>query len=420
MTAFESAEDETILLGAVLALTNPDPDILDRIEPEWMGGLNATIWQLARECRNESQPVTPRNIRARSGGNPVLSAKLDTLAGQSWPAGRVRIAEATVAELYRCRRLQGALTASLERLQAAGTYSEALESAHAELERLEGSQAPQSVSRWSDVYDRWADAMNATAPHLDPIATPWPDLDARLAGGVHRGRTYVIGGRPGEGKSLGGVNLAIAAATSGHPTVVFSVEMGEHEIASRIVAAGAKAEYTQITRREVDDYNHDRIQAWTEDHHDMPLWLVDKTDIGVEYVTSVCRTLKRTQGLDVVFVDYLQLLKPGLSKVARQEQIAHMSRALKTMAMDLNVAVIVACQLNRNSANEKRAPQLSDLRESGAIEQDCDAAILLHHILDDSGEHSGNVDLILAKARIGKPGTVRCRWKAYQARIAPA
>ena len=271
---------------------------------------------------------------------------------------------------------------------------------------------------FSQLWDEWLDDLNAPPVTSKPIPTPWPHLDDKLAGGLHRGRTYVVGGRPGEGKSLAGVNLAVGAAEAGHPAIVFSVEMGRKEVAARVIASGAHADYGQITRRNIDDHYMARVAEWGDTNRSMPLQVVDKADIGVEYVAAVCRTLKRTRGLDVVFVDYLQLLKPAGSKVPRHEQIGHMSRALKVLAMDLDVAVIIACQLNRNSANEKRPPVLADLRESGSIEQDCDVAILLNHKRADNGDHTGDIELVVAKNRTGSTGTITARWAAYQARIA--
>ena len=415
---YESDADEQILLASMLSITNPDEEILDRLAPEMFSGIRAQIWETARQLRSENKSTTPRNIQARHPNDGTLRNALASVAGQSWPTARVREAERTVVELDRFRRLQGALQGALERMAAAEHYSDALESAHAELNRLDESAPPAAVRNFADVWDTWWDTLNTPTTRAAAIPTPWYQLNDKLAGGLHRGRTYVVGGRPGEGKSIAGVNLATHAAEQGFQSIVFSVEMGEHEVASRVIASGAQAEYGQITRREVDDYNLEKIAEWGDANRSMPLRIVDRADIGVEFVSAVCRSVKRANGLDVVFVDYLQLLKPSGSKIPRQQQIADMSRALKVLAMDLQCVVIIACQLNRNSANEKRAPVLADLRESGAIEQDCDVAILLNHKRTDDGDHTGDVELLVAKNRTGSVGAITCRWSAYQARIA--
>lgn len=414
---FESDADETILVCAILSVTNPDPDLLDRIHPEVLSGWRAKIWEYARDLRAEGKAPTPRNILARSGGDVVMRQALEPLRGQSHPSARVLEAERTVVDLAKFRRLQGALTGALERITQAETYSDALEAAHGELGRLEEASQPESVTDFAHLWDEWLEELATPPERSEPIPTPWAALDDKLAGGLHRGRTYVIGGRPGQGKSIAGVNIATHAAENGHPALVFSVEMGRTEVRNRVIASGAQAEYGQITKRRIDDHNMAKIAEWGDTNRTMPLLVVDKANIGVEYVTAVCRTIKRTRGLDVVFVDYLQLLAATGSKAPRHEQIGHMSRALKVLAMDLDVAVVIACQLNRNSANEKRPPALSDLRESGAIEQDCDVAILLHHLFADNGDHTGDVELVVAKNRTGPTCTITARWAAYQARI---
>lgn len=413
---FESEEDEIILVATLTSYTNTDDELIDRIDPGCFTGARMTIWETARHLRANGKTITKRAIASAHTDNQTIQTHLEQVSGRTWPGTRIHEAERTVTELRQLRLLQGALTAAQERL-GTGTYSDALEAAHQELNRLEDPAHGVDILEFGNVVNLWQKDLNDRPEHRQPIPTPWEHLDDRLAGGLHRGRTYVIGGRPGEGKSIAGINLATHAAQTGHPTLVFSVEMGNLEVTSRIIAGGAHADYGQITRKDVDDRNWDRIAGWLDTHHQMPLGIVDKTDIGVEYVAAKCRARKRTHGLDVVFVDYLQLLRAGSSKDARERQIAEMSRALKVLAQELNVAVIIACQLNRNSTQEKRPPKLADLRESGSIEQDCDVAMLLHHNILDDGTHSGDVDIVIAKNRTGSTGTTRLRWKAYEARL---
>lgn len=416
MTLLESPEDEQILIGTLISLTNNDPDIIDRISPAHLSGVRATIWETARKLRADNKSCTSRAIAAVHHDNQSVRGELQRVAGQSWPAGRIAEAERTVVELGKLRRLQGALTAAQERIGQGSTYATALEAAHSELGRLE--EATQSgVVDFSQAYANWEGDQRTRPAHSHPIPTPWEGLDSVLSGGLRRGRTYVVGARPGGGKSIAGVNLATYAAQQLHPSLIFSVEMAELEVTSRVIAGAAAADYGQMTRRDIDAYNWDRIQGWRESHPDIPLGLIDRSDIGVEYVSAVCRARKRSHGLDVVFVDYLQLLKPGGGKESRERQIAEMSRSLKVLANDLDVAVIIACQLNRNSANEKRPPTLADLRESGSIEQDADVVMLMHHYHLDDGSHSGDVDVVVAKNRTGPLSSVRLGWRPYQGRF---
>ena len=414
---YESEADELVLIASALSLANPDPDLLDRVDPTDFVGVRGEVWRIARALHSEGKSVTPRAITS-AVSNPAVDGVLKAVRGQTFPSGRVVSAESTVRELALLRRLEGALIGAHERLSQADSYSEALEAAHAELSRLDQTQPSKTVREFGDALDTWMERMQTPQQKRPAIPTPWANLNDRLAGGLHRGRTYVVGGRPGEGKSLAGANLAQFAAEQGFPVAVFSVEMDEHEVMSRFLAAGAQAEYGQITAQNIDDYNWSKIAEYADGNHHIPLRIIDKPDISVEYVSAVCRTEKRTRGLDVIFVDYLQLLRESDSKMARERQVAMISRGLKILARELDCAVIIACQLNRNAANEKRPPQLSDLRESGSIEQDCDVAILLHHHRNEDGSHTGDLDLVVAKNRTGACGSVGTLWKAYQARIA--
>lgn len=416
MTLLESPEDEQILVGTLISLTNTDTELIDRIDPAHLAGVRATIWETARQLRGENKSATSRAIAAAHHDNQSIRAELQRVAGQSWPAGRIAEAERTVVELGKLRRLQGALTAAQERIGQGSTYATALEAAHSELGRLE--EATQSgVVDFAQAYTDWEHDQHTRPARSHPIPTPWEGLDSVLSGGLRRGRTYIVGARPGGGKSIAGVNLATYAAQQLHPSLIFSVEMGKLEVTSRVIAGAAAANYGQMTRRDLDDHNWHRIQGWREENPEIPLGLVDRTDIGVEYVSAVCRARKRSHGLDVVFVDYLQLLRPGGGKESRERQIAEMSRALKVLANDLDVAVVIACQLNRNSANEKRPPTLADLRESGSIEQDADVVLLMHHHYQDDGEHSGDVDVVVAKNRTGPLASVRLGWRPHHARF---
>lgn len=411
---FESLHDESTLVAAVVSLTNADVDILDRVEPEDFSDAHfGEIWRAARQVRVSNKMISPRNIRAIHDNQPVQN-RLKAAQAQVVTNEAVGQAEHAVKDLARKRRLQAALKAGLERLQTADSYSVALADAHAELERLQGSETPKNVHWFGSLVDEWQDWVNTPKERQRVIATPWEGLNDRLAGGLHAGRSYVIGGRPGAGKSVAGANIALHAAENGHPSVVFSVEMGRIEVTSRMLASGSQTNYGHITKRTLDNHDMARIGEYIDSNSHIPLAIVDKANVTLEYINSTCRSIKRKHGLDVVVVDYLQLLKESDSKVPRERQVANISRGMKLLARDLECVVVIACQLNRNSANEKRTPTLADLRESGSIEQDADVVVLLHH----ADEESGEIELAVAKNRTGPPGAITRTWAAHQSRIA--
>lgn len=295
-------------------------------------------------------------------------------------------------------------------------FDDAVAAAYAKLDALSAQKAPTKLRRFDELVNQWWDWIDTPREKVRTIGTPWPELDDALAGGLQPGRSYLIAGRPGAGKSLGLTNVAAYAAEKGHKGALWSVEMGSMELVSRIMAAGAKAEYGQITRRQMDDFNRGRVTAYASDSQGMPLWISDEPSVTVEQIRSQARALKSQHGLDFVAVDYAQLLKASDSKATRERQIANISWGLKTMSRELDVAVVTACQLNRGAAKDNRAPTIAELRESGSLEQDADVVILLHHEQRE-GVGTGEVQMILGKNRTGPLSTLTMPWRGSQARI---
>jgi replicative DNA helicase/5S rRNA maturation endonuclease (ribonuclease M5) len=294
---------------------------------------------------------------------------------------------------------------------------EVLAAVYKELDALTAVREKGSrLRKFDDIMTDWWEWVNAPPDQVRNIPTPWPELDDILAGGLHPGRSYLFAGRPGGGKSLALTNFAAYAAERGHPGALFSVEMGSMEIASRVLAAGARAEYGQVARRSIDDFNLGRISKYATEVQGIPLWVSDQAPITIDQIRAQARSLQRAGGLDFVAVDYVQLLRSTDPRLPRERQIAEISWGLKTMAKELDIAVISACQLNRGPAKEKRAPTIAELRESGALEQDSDVVILLHHNLID-GQPTGEVEFIVGKNRTGKLTQITLPFRGYQARI---
>lgn len=228
---------------------------------------------------------------------------------------------------------------------------------------------------------------------------------------------FLIGDFHPTHNSVTGVNVAQFAAAMNHPAMIFSLEMSAFEVTSRIVASGAQAELGRILGHNVDDWAQRKIDDYLPDAHKHPLFIVDKPGVTVEWIAAQARAQKRISGLDVVVVDYLQLLKPVDTRIPREQQVAGMSWALKMLARELDVAVILAAQLNRMSVSEKRPPEASDLRESGAIEQDSDGIIMIDPVLDAGGNNTGEVDFYIRKNRQGRQGSVRLASRLNYARF---
>lgn len=414
----EADKGEFTLTIALLCMSTRHmvPDLLERVQPDDFADPSlGAIWAAARKLHQEGSTITRRRI-LNIEDNPSIRHRLQAASGEFVRDHDVNTAVVDIVEMAKRRRLFDALKRAIYHAPEAGSYSEALHFASEQLASLSESTTADDTVSFADAVARWQEWAEAPSEAVRTIPTPWESVNEVLAGGLHPGRTYVVGGRPGEGKSIALLNFAQHAAEHDRPAVIFSVEMGETEVISRILAAGAKAEYGQITKRQIDGKNYTKIAEYIDTYSQIPLTLVDKSDLTVEQIASRCRTLKRTQGLDVIVVDYLQLLKESDTRAQRERQVAMISRALKILARELDCAVIVACQLNRNAANAERKPALSELRESGAIEQDADVVILLHHE-QEQGNPTGIVEFIVAKNRTGKTDTIPLEWRAYQARV---
>lgn len=244
------------------------------------------------------------------------------------------------------------------------------------------------------------------------IPTPWDELNLFLNGGYYRGKMITVAGRPGAGKSLIGLNVAAMAAERGFKATVFSLEMGSVEVASRLISAGAGVQLGQLIRRKMDLETNGRVETYIADGAGMNLEIVDQPRITVEQIVSHCRATKP----DVIVVDYLQLIAATDSKVGREQQIAHMSRTLKVAAGELNASIWLCAQLNRGGVDKDgkaRLPVVSDIRESGAVEQDSDVILLLHRDASDDGV----VKMVVGKNRNGRQGLIELPFRGDVATI---
>lgn len=244
------------------------------------------------------------------------------------------------------------------------------------------------------------------------IRTPWANLNDRLNGGLQRGRLYTIGARPGVGKSVAALQLAQYAAHWEFPSAYFTLEMSSDEVTSRLVSAGAGVDFGRIMRKNLDLEDRRKVDVFLQGSKDLPMQVVDRASITVEQIVAHCRSVG---DLGVVAVDYLQLLRPSDTKVSREQQVSHMSRQLKIAARELNVAMIACSQLNRGPLQngKVRAPNIGDLRESGAVEQDSDVVLLLHNDEDDPGI----LQMIIGKNRNGRMGDLALSFEGHYQRI---
>ena len=264
-----------------------------------------------------------------------------------------------------------------------------------------------------DVLDRLGE-MSETESHLPGLSTGLSAIDRKIMG-LNRSDLILLAARPGMGKTSMALNVALNVARSTEKTVaIFSLEMSKEQLATRILSVESLVDNYRLKTGELDETDWEKIAASVVTLSRMDILLDDDPLLTVADMNAKCR---RLDNLGLVVIDYLQLMsssgKHSRGNENRQQVVSDMSRMLKIMAKELDVPVVCLSQLSR--ANEKRddkRPQLSDLRESGAIEQDADIVMFLYrddYYNEDSEKHN-IAECIVAKNRHGETGTVELRW----------
>ena len=251
------------------------------------------------------------------------------------------------------------------------------------------------------------------------IPTGWTDFD-KITSGLHENQLIIIGARPAMGKTAFALNLATnVAVNSGKSVAIFNLEMGAEQLANRMLSSLGQIEGYKFMSGKLNNNDYIKFNEALSQLEDTNLFIDDTPGITIGEIRSKCRRLKSSNtGLDLIIIDYLQLVSGGKNYGAnRQQEVSDISRSLKMLAMELNVPVIALCQLSRSvEGREDKHPLMSDLRESGSIEQDADIVAFLYR--DDYYNKSARTDnnvslseLIIGKHRNGTTGVINLLFK---------
>ncbi len=253
-----------------------------------------------------------------------------------------------------------------------------------------------------------------TKGYLTGESTGFEYIDKRT-GGLHGGELILIAGRPGMGKSSLAMNIAEHISISGNKTVaIFNLEMPKEQIVRRILCSQALVDSNKMLTGDFSADDWQRIGRILDKIDASPMYIDDSASVTVSEIRAKCRRLKQTRGLSLIVIDYLQLMQSGGRVESRQLEVADISRSLKVLAKELNVPVIALSQLSRAVESRKdRRPMLSDIRESGSIEQDCDIVMFLYRddYYNPDTEEKNVAECIIAKHRSGEPGKVKLGWQ---------
>ncbi|MEO6826474.1 MAG: replicative DNA helicase [Microbacteriaceae bacterium] len=370
--------------------------------------------------------LTKNGDLSRAGGAEYLH----TLTSLVPTAANAGYYSSIVAERALLRRLVEAGTRITQMgYNGEGEVLDLVNNAQAEIYAVTGSNDSEDYIPLTEAVTVAIDEIEA-AKHKDGsmtgVPTGFAELDD-LTNGLHPGQMIIVAARPALGKSTLALDFARAAAIAHNlPTIFFSLEMGRSEIAMRLLAAEASVPLQNMRKGTVDSRDWTTIAATRGRINDAPLYIDDSPNLTLVEIRAKCRRLKQRIGLKMVVIDYLQLMTSGKRVESRQQEVSEFSRALKLLAKELQVPVIALSQLNRGPEQRTdKLPALSDLRESGSIEQDADVVILLHResAYEKDNPRAGEADLIVAKHRNGPTRTVTVAFQGHFSRfmdMAPA
>ena len=256
------------------------------------------------------------------------------------------------------------------------------------------------------VIDR-LDELSHSEGDITGVATGFQKFDA-LTAGLHGGELIIIAGRPSMGKTTLAMNIAENAAIAGKvPTAIFSMEMSAEQLAFRMIGSIGRVNQSNLRTGRFSDEDWTRINSAVAIMSQAPIFIDDTPALSPTEIRSRARRLKREHGLGLIIVDYLQLMGVAGTRENRATEISEISRSLKALAKELNLPIVALSQLNRGveQRTDKR-PVMSDLRESGAIEQDADLIVFIYReeVYDPDTPRKGVADIIIAKQRNGPIG----------------
>jgi len=272
----------------------------------------------------------------------------------------------------------------------------------------------ETLGRIEEMYDR-GDSITGTP-------TGYTDLDT-LTAGLQPEALIVVGARPAMGKTAFALGMAAhAAMTANRPVLFFSLEMSRLELSQRLLCSEARVDSSRVRNGKLDDNDWSRITSAVGRLAEAPIWLDDNPNVSIMEIRGKARRLRSKIGdLGLVVVDYIQLMTGRTSAESRQVEVAEISRGLKILARELHCPVVALAQLNRSL--EQRAdkrPMLSDLRESGALEQDADVVMFLYRdeVYNPESPDQGTAEVLVAKHRSGPTGVSKLAFLSHYTRFA--
>lgn len=381
-------------------------DPADFLEPK-----HETIWRASTEVGPD---LTAIRIHLNAG--PEATNDLLDLYARNWvlPGNAQTLAD-RIRDNANRRRVRATAIRLLQQADSDLDVTSLIEAGRHQLGAIADTQ-PTTTATPPDLLPTVFAQLESGTPR--GLSLPWPDLNEPLQG-LQPGRLYVIGARPGVGKSMLGQNTAEHFAETHKQTVAyFSLEMSANEVMLRMLAhqSGVDSTKLQAGAKRILTQDWEKLAMANTTLLEMPIHIVDAATQTTGDINAHCQRIRQTHGLGLVVVDYLQLITPRDRAVNREQQVADATRQLKILAKELDVPVLLLSQLRRPEPGQaSKRPGLTDLRESGAIEQDADVVIILHQ--PDPDNEPWALDAHVAKNRSGQLGMAQLLLAGHVASI---
>ena len=368
-----------------------------------------------------SDELTKKGSLTRVGGAPYLHTLISSVPTAANAGYYARI----VRERAILRRLveAGTKIVQLGYATTGGDVDDLVNAAQSEVYAVTERRTSEDYLPIGQLIEPTVDEIEAAGHRgegMIGVPTGFADLD-RLTNGLHPGQMIVLAARPAIGKSTLGLDIARSASIKhGLTSVIFSLEMSRTEITMRMLSAEAKIPLQKLRQGKLADSDWTKMARTMGELSDAPLFIDDSPNMSLMEIRAKCRRLKQRHDLKIVIIDYLQLMSSGKRVESRQQEVSEFSRALTLLATELEVPVIAISQLNRGPEQRTdKKPQMSDLRESGSIEQDADMVILLHRedAYERESPRAGEADFIVAKHRNGPTDTITVAFQGHYSRF---
>ncbi len=418
-----NAEAERSVLGAAMLDKDVLSEILEEVKAEDFYNENhkeifQAIWELYRDNSPVDMLTVCEELKRRKALDMVGGrAYIATLTAEVPSTANAAEYAKIVAEKATLRQMIKTSEDITEKgYEAKMDAAEILDYAESGIFSIAQRRQKNDYAKIQDVLLenlRIIDEASKNKDKIVGIPTGFKELDEKTSG-LQRSDLVIVAARPAMGKTAFALNIAQQSAVkAGSSVIIFSLEMGKEQLGQRLLAMQARVEMQKLKQGDLDRTDWDRISMAANDLNGTKIVIDDTPGISLMEMRNKCRRLKAEQGLDLVVVDYLQLMKFDGKADSRQQEISAISRNMKLLAREMDCPVIVLSQLSR--APEQRPdkrPILSDLRESGSIEQDADIVIFLYRddYYNPETETPGVCEINIAKHRSGPTGKIELTW----------